>query len=68
MNAKCAICDAVVVLDQGSFQAKRLRNRQEKMFLCPACSERIEQRTKARHATGQFKLYRNKKKKRQLIK
>lgn len=67
MKAICAICDGAHELDDGSFQAKRLRNRQEKMYLCPACSERIKQKTEKRLATGKYKLHHKKKKKRELI-
>ncbi|MHA6251422.1 YlaI family protein [Oceanobacillus sp. CAU 1775] len=57
MQVKCTICDKVDELRDGSFQAKRLRNRRTYMYLCTECEERIAQKTHARHATGKFKLY-----------
>ncbi len=44
-----------------SFQAKKLRNRRRYMYLCDNCYERIDNKTKQRHATGKFRLYKEKK-------
>jgi len=62
MKAKCPLCDKTKELDDSSFQAKRLRNRRKHMYLCEDCYTRIEAKTKERHATGNFQLYRVKKK------
>ncbi|GAB3068196.1 YlaI family protein [Virgibacillus ainsalahensis] len=67
MQVKCAICDNVQTLEDDSPEAKRLRNRRIHMFLCQSCYERIEYKTNQRHATGNFKLYEKKKKKKDLI-
>lgn len=61
MQVKCTLCDKIDELEDDSFRAKRLRNRRSYMYLCDACYERIEVKTKERHATGKFKLYREKK-------
>ncbi|MFA1818702.1 YlaI family protein [Virgibacillus oceani] len=62
MKVICPLCDKIDVLDDKSFQAKRLRNRRKHMYLCEDCYKRIESKTKERHATGDFQLYRVKKK------
>lgn len=62
MRVKCPLCDKIEVLDDQSFQAKKLRNRRKHMYLCKECYARIEFKTNERHATGNFKLYRVKKK------
>jgi len=67
MQVKCALCDTIEDLEDYSLQAKRLRNRRLKMYLCKPCYERIDDRTKQRHATGNFQLYEEKKQKRDLI-
>ncbi|MBM7540446.1 MULTISPECIES: YlaI family protein [Amphibacillus] len=61
MDVKCPICDTVNQINYHSPLAKRLRNRRKHLYLCPTCSERIEKKTKMRHATGNFKLYQEKK-------
>ena len=61
MDVKCPICDEVSHIDQDSPLAKRLRNRRKHLHLCPKCNERISDKTKARHATGKFRLYEEKK-------
>lgn len=67
MQVKCALCDTVEDLEDYSLQAKRLRNRKMNMYLCKTCYERIENRTNQRHATGNFRLYREKKQQKDLI-
>lgn len=61
MQVKCVICDNVEGIDDYSLHAKRLRNRKNQMYLCKTCYERIEYKTKQRHETGKFRLYRKKK-------
>lgn len=67
MEVKCTLCDRIDNLSDNSFQAKRLRNRRTYMYLCPTCYERIKVNTEARHATGKFRLYREKKDKEEYI-
>lgn len=57
MKVQCVICDSVENIDGHSLQAKRLRNRRINMYMCPSCYKRIEVNTKKRHATGNFRLY-----------
>ncbi|WBX79685.1 YlaI family protein [Virgibacillus salarius] len=61
MQVKCTICDNIESIDDHSFEAKRLRNRRIHMYLCQLCYERIEHKTKQRHATEKFRLYTEKK-------
>ncbi|WP_405102462.1 YlaI family protein [Oceanobacillus sp. FSL H7-0719] len=61
MQVKCTICDKINDLNDSSFQAKRLRNRRTYMYLCEDCYKRIADKTNARHATGKFKLYEERK-------
>ncbi|SNZ09281.1 Uncharacterized protein YlaI [Terribacillus aidingensis] len=61
MRVKCVICDIVEEIDDGSPQAKKLRNRRNTMHMCTICTERITLRTKERKATGNFHLYRESK-------
>lgn len=68
MKATCILCNKIDEIDFDSLHAKNLRNRQEKLHMCHECGDRISKRTEERHATGNFKLYHHKKKKRQLIK
>ncbi|RDW18431.1 DUF2197 domain-containing protein [Oceanobacillus arenosus] len=63
MQVKCSLCDHVEVIDDNAPKAKRLRNRRIYMYLCETCYERIEYKTVQRHETGNFHLYREKKKK-----
>ncbi|PAV30091.1 hypothetical protein CIL05_08315 [Virgibacillus profundi] len=67
MQVKCVICDNIEAIEDYSLQAKRLRNRKIHMYLCQTCYERIEYRTKQRHATGKFRLYEEKKQKDDLL-
>lgn len=62
MQVKCVICDHIEGLDDDSVRAKRLRNRRNQMYLCEKCYKRIEYKTLQRHATGNFHLYKKKKK------
>jgi len=61
MDVKCPICDEIDHIDDNSPLAKRLRNRRKYLYLCLKCAERIGEKTKARHATGKFKFYEDKK-------
>ncbi|WP_085992512.1 YlaI family protein [Oceanobacillus senegalensis] len=61
MQVKCTLCDRIDSLMDNSFQAKKLRNRRRYMYLCDNCYERIDNKTKQRHATGKFRLYKEKK-------
>ncbi|QKY68922.1 YlaI family protein [Lentibacillus sp. CBA3610] len=67
MKVQCVLCDVLHELEDNALQAKRLRNRRIHMYLCPECYERIDNNTKKRHATGSFRLYDPKEKKRDLI-
>ncbi|SDJ75113.1 YlaI family protein [Sediminibacillus albus] len=67
MRVKCVICDSIESIDSNSLQAKRLRNRRIHMYLCQTCYARVEKNTKKRHATGNFRLYKEKKKNNSLI-
>ena len=67
MQVKCTICDQIEGIDDYSLQAKRLRNRRVNLYLCEQCYNRIERKTKERHETGEFKLYKEKKKKKGLF-
>ncbi|WP_110112398.1 YlaI family protein [Bacillus sp. CGMCC 1.16541] len=61
MRVKCVLCDKIESIEDESSLAKRLRNRPIHTYMCEPCRNRIEQRTKERAATGNFKLYRSKK-------
>jgi uncharacterized protein YlaI len=61
MKVQCVLCDKIDTIDDESLLAKRLRNRPIHTYMCPECYKRIEEKTKARLATGKFKLYRAKK-------
>ncbi|MFC4556975.1 YlaI family protein [Virgibacillus kekensis] len=67
MKVKCVLCDVIEDIEDYSLQAKRLRNRKINMYLCEECYSRIDSNTKKRHATGDFQLYRERKKKKDLI-
>lgn len=54
MRVKCVICDAIGTLDDYAPLAKKLRNRPIHTYMCPECNERIESKTLARVATGNF--------------
>ncbi|HEY4554103.1 MAG TPA: YlaI family protein [Bacillaceae bacterium] len=63
MKVQCVICDQPNDLDDDSPLAKKLRNRPIHTFMCQTCHDRIEAKTNARMATGNFRLYRYDKKK-----
>lgn len=67
MQVKCVLCDKIEDIEDNSLQAKRLRNRRIYMYLCQECHQRIDDKTKQRHATGSFRLYEEKKAKKDLI-
>ncbi|TMN23924.1 DUF2197 domain-containing protein [Lentibacillus cibarius] len=67
MKVKCVLCDAIHDIKDDSLQAKRLRNRRIRMYLCDECDGRIYDKTQKRHATGKFQLYNGHKKKKDLI-
>ncbi|MUK89572.1 DUF2197 domain-containing protein [Ornithinibacillus sp. L9] len=67
MQVKCVICDKVEGIGDDSLEAKRLRNRRIHMYLCDPCYDRVEKNTNKRHATGNFRLYREKKNSNELI-
>ncbi|TLS37677.1 YlaI family protein [Pseudalkalibacillus caeni] len=57
MRVKCVICDKIEKIDNQSPLAKKLRNRPIHTYMCKECYERIENRTKERIDTGNFRLY-----------
>jgi uncharacterized protein YlaI len=59
MRVKCILCERIDELSDESLLAKRLRNRPIHTYMCKQCDERIAEKTKARLATGKFKLYRS---------
>ncbi|GGJ54727.1 uncharacterized protein YlaI [Anoxybacillus voinovskiensis] len=59
MRVKCVLCDQLNVIDDESLLAKRLRNRPIHTYMCDTCYERIAEKTKARLATGKFRIYRS---------
>ncbi|WP_456275636.1 YlaI family protein [Bacillus sp. AK128] len=61
MRVKCVLCDKIESIDDETLMAKRLRNRPIHTYMCNPCNERIEEKTKERLATGNFRLYREKK-------
>ncbi|MFD1038737.1 YlaI family protein [Virgibacillus byunsanensis] len=67
MQVKCVICDTIESIEDNSFEAKRLRNRRIHMYLCDTCYNRVDENTRKRHATGNFRLYEKKKRKDELI-
>jgi len=62
MDVQCVICDDIRSFDEFSVEAKRLKNRWIRTYLCPSCDERIKNKTLKRKETGNFKLFREKKK------
>lgn len=68
MRVKCVLCDSVDKINSSSPEAKRLRNRRIHIYMCPTCDQRIGEKTRERHATGNFNLYRENKSKDELIK
>ncbi|WP_019416082.1 YlaI family protein [Paenisporosarcina sp. TG20] len=59
MRVKCVICEAINELPDDSPQSKKLRNRPIHTYMCDPCHERIEKKTLARLATGQFVFYKS---------
>jgi uncharacterized protein YlaI len=57
MRVKCILCDIIEKIDDDSPLAKKLRNRPIHTYMCKTCHDRIAEKTKLRHATGKFKLY-----------
>ena len=62
MKVKCVICDQIESIPDDCPKAKKLRNRPIHTYMCQTCYDRIEERTKQRAATGNFRLYRTAKK------
>ncbi|BDG48186.1 MULTISPECIES: YlaI family protein [Parageobacillus] len=60
MRVKCVLCDRIDTIDDESLLAKRLRNRPIHTYMCEECYHRIAERTKARLATGKFRIYHSK--------
>jgi uncharacterized protein YlaI len=59
MRVKCVLCDRIDAIDDESLLAKRLRNRPIHTYMCQECYDRIAEKTKARLATGKFRIYRS---------
>jgi len=53
MRVTCFLCDRVDEIDDNSLLAKRIRNRPLTTYLCPACHDRIAQKTLARRQQKQ---------------
>ncbi|MBO8155384.1 MAG: YlaI family protein [Bacillaceae bacterium] len=62
MRVKCVLCDKVESIDSYSLTAKQLRKRRILTYMCDECNERIKRRTVERKKTGNFRLFREKKK------
>jgi uncharacterized protein YlaI len=61
MRVKCVLCDKIESINDETLIAKRLRNRPIHTYMCQPCYGRIEEKTNERLATGNFRLYREKK-------
>ncbi|HEY8343036.1 MAG TPA: DUF2197 domain-containing protein [Calditerricola sp.] len=48
MRVTCFLCERVDEIDDNSLLAKRIRHRPLTPYLCPACHDRIAQKTLAR--------------------
>ncbi len=59
MKVQCVICDRIDELPHDLPLAKKLRNRPINTYMCPQCHDRIEEKTKARLATGNFRFYKS---------
>jgi len=59
MRVKCVICEVINQLQDDSPQAKKLRNRPIHTYMCDSCHGRIEEKTNARLATGNFVFYKS---------
>ncbi|UQD51569.1 DUF2197 domain-containing protein [Bacillus methanolicus] len=56
MRVKCVLCDKIESIEDESPLAKRLRNRPIHTYMCNECDQRIAEKTRARIATGKFRL------------
>jgi uncharacterized protein YlaI len=56
MRVKCVLCDKIESIKDESPLAKKLRNRPIHTFMCDQCNQRISEKTKARLASGKFRL------------
>ncbi|HLQ95404.1 MAG TPA: YlaI family protein [Pseudogracilibacillus sp.] len=56
MEAKCALCDKIDIIEDNSPQGKYLKNSRVLSYLCEDCKARITKHTKERKATGNFHL------------
>ncbi|WP_246940354.1 YlaI family protein [Bacillus pinisoli] len=61
MRVKCVLCDKIESINDETLIAKRLRNRPIHTYMCNPCHDRIEEKTKNRLATGNFRLFKEKK-------
>lgn len=59
MRVKCVLCERINRLDDELPLAKKLRNRLIHTYMCDECNARIEEKTLARIATGNFRHYRS---------
>lgn len=67
MDVKCVICDTIETINDDSLQAKRLKNRRIKMYLCQTCHDRISENTQKHLDSGDFRLYKKRKRKNELL-
>ena len=67
MQVQCVLCDKVENIEDYSLEAKKLRNKKGHMYLCNECNDRIKNKTMDRHATGKFRLFKEKKNEDELI-
>lgn len=61
MKVQCVICDRIDELSDDLPLAKKLRNRLIHTYMCPACHDRIAEKTQERLATGKFIFYKSSK-------
>ena len=57
MKAKCILCEKIDILDNDSFEAKKLINHPISTYMCTSCTDKISVQTKKRMKTGQYKVY-----------
>ncbi len=62
MKVKCILCDRIDSIDSGTLLAKNLRKKRVMSYMCDDCNKRIKEKTEQRIATGNFRVYREKKK------
>jgi len=60
MQVKCDLCEQIDQIEASSILAKRLLHQKVQSYLCGQCNERITLKTKQRHETGKFQLYKAK--------